>query len=170
MRLRKITLRKMRFRKTTIVIGATVATLAVGSGVALAVWTVTGSGTGAGGAAVAQNLTVTAITPSGPAAALYPGGPPAQVYFTVANPNPFAVTITGISWGTPTSTNTTSCPNANISVDTSAPTTVSITVPANAAAGTAYQVNGVLDLAHSAPNGCQGVTFDVPLTLSAVQQ
>lgn len=173
MRLRKIKLRKLRklrFRKTTIIIGATVATLAVGSGVALAVWNVTGSGSGSGAATVAQNLTVTAITPSGPAASLYPGGPAGPVYFTVANPNPFAVTITGISWGTPTSANTTACANSYISLDAGAPTTVSISIPANATAGTAQQINGVLDLAHSAPNGCQGVAFDVPLTLTAVQQ
>jgi hypothetical protein len=172
MRHKKITrLRKFpRLRKVPIIIGVTVATLAIGSGVALAVWNVTGSGSGAAGAAVAQNLTVTALTPSGPAASLYPGGPAGSVYFQVANPNPFAVTITGLSYGTPTSTDPTTCANSNISIDASAPTTVSISIPANATAGTAYQISGVLDLAHSAPDGCQGVSFNVPLTITGVQQ
>jgi hypothetical protein len=160
----------MRLRKVPVIIATTVATLGIGTGVAFAVWTVGGSGTGGAAATVANNLTVTAMTPTGPAASLYPGGPAAPAYFTVANPNPFAVTITGLSWGTPTSTNTTSCPSANVSVDPGAPTTASISIPANATASTAYQVNGVLDMSHSAPNGCQGVSFIVPVTVTATQQ
>jgi hypothetical protein len=160
----------MRFKKLLIMVGAPIAAAGIGVGVASAVWTVGGSGSGSGAATVANNLTITAVTPSGAAAALYPGGPAAQVYFTVANPNPFAVTITGLTWGTPVSTNTTACASANISLDANAPTTASISIPANATAGTAYQINGVLDLAHSAPNGCQGVAFDVPLTVTATQQ
>jgi hypothetical protein len=151
-------------------IAAGVAAIGIGSGAALAAWTVGGSGSGAGAATVANNLTVTALTPSGPAASLYPGGPAGSVYFQVANPNPFAVTITGLSWGTPTSNNTAACASANVSVDASAPTTVSISIPANATAGTAYQISGVLDLAHSAPNGCEGASFTVPVTVTATQQ
>ena len=142
----------------------------VTAGIAFAVWSASGSGSGAGAATVAQSLTVTAITPSGAAASLYPGGPAGQVYFTVANPNPYAVTITGLQWGTPVSTNVTACASSNISLDANAPTTVSISIPANAPAGTAYQINGVLDLAHSAPNGCQGVAFDIPVTVTGSQQ
>lgn len=138
--------------------------------VAFAAWTASGSGNGAGTATVAKSLVVTAVTPSGPAATLYPGGPAGAVYFTISNPNPYPVTVTGVAWGTPVSTNPTSCPNSNIAVDPSAPTTVSISVPANATAGTVYQINGVLDLLHSAPDGCQGVSFDVPVTVTGTQQ
>jgi hypothetical protein len=46
---------------------------------------------------------------------------------------------------------------------------VSISVPANATASN-VQVNGVLDLAHSASNGCQGVAFTVPATVTGAQQ
>jgi hypothetical protein len=147
-----------------------VAAILVTCGVALAVWTVGGAGSGAGAATVAQSLTISAFTPTGAGATLYPGGPAGQVYLTVANPNPFAVTITGFSWGTPTSTNPAACSSANIGLDSGAPTTASISIPANALAGTVYQINGVLDLAHSAPNGCQGVAFDIPVTVTAVQQ
>jgi hypothetical protein len=159
-------------RRKKLVIGAVgiAAGLAISAGIAVAMWTVSGSGSGAGAAAVANGLTVTAVTPTGSAATLYPGGPAGSVYFQVANPNPFPVTITGITWGTPTSANTTACPSSNISVDPGAPTSVSISIPANATAGTTYQVPGVLDLAHSAPNECQGVAFDVSLTVSAAQQ
>lgn len=161
----------MTFRKKMFIgIATTVAALGVGGGVAFAVWTVSGSGSGSGAASVANSLTVTAFTPTGAAANIYPGGPAGSVDFEVSNPNPFAVTITGITWGTPTSSNTTTCANANISLDASAPTTVSISIPANATSGTVFVVPGVLDLAHSAGDGCEGVTFNIPMTISATQQ
>ena len=160
----------MHIKKRYVAIAATVAAIGVGSGIAYGVWTVGGSGSGSGAATIANSLTLTALTPSGSAATLYPGGPAGSVYFQVANPNPFAVTITGLAWGTPVSTNTSSCASANVGLDAAAPTTVSISIPANATAGTAYQVPGVLDMAHSAPNGCQGVAFDIPVTATATQQ
>jgi hypothetical protein len=154
------------------VIGTATLTAAVlvGGGVALAAWSVSGSGTGSGAATIAQSLTLTASTPTGANASLYPGGPPGAVDFTVTNPNPFAVTITGVTWGTPTSGSTSLCSSSNISLDAGAPTTVSISVPANATGGTVYSIAGVLDLAHGAGNGCQGVSFNVPMTASATQQ
>jgi hypothetical protein len=160
----------MRFRKLLVLVGAPIAAVGIGVGVASAVWTVGGSGSGAGGATVANNLTVTATTPTGAAASLYPGGPAGAVYFTVNNPNPFAVTITGIQWGTPTSSDTTTCANSNISLDPAAPTSVSISIPANGSGTGGYSEPGVLDLAHTAPNGCEGVSFNVPMTVTATQQ
>jgi hypothetical protein len=150
-------------------VAGAVATMAIAAGVAYAVWSVTGSGSGGAAATVAQNLVITAVTPTGSNANLYPGGPAGAVDLTIANPNPFAVTINSWAWGTPTSSNTTSCPNANISVDSSAPTTASLSIPANATGNTTYTVNGVLDMSHSAPNGCQGVSFTVPVTATATQ-
>ncbi len=160
----------MRIRKLAIAAAITVAAAGAGTGVAFGVWTVPGAGNGSGAATVANGLTITASTPTGNAATLYPGGPAGAVYFQVANPNPFAVTITGLTWGTPISNITTACPSSNISLDPNAPTTVSISIPANATAGTAYQINGVLDLAHAAPNGCQGASFNIPVTVQATQQ
>ncbi len=142
----------------------------LGGGVAFATWSASGSGTGAGGATVAQSLIVTAVTPGGGnASPLYPGGPAGWVYLTIQNPNPYAVTVTGLSWGTPYSTDTSVCPSSNISVDSGAPTTLDFPIAANSTSG-ALQINGVLDLAHSAPNGCQGNTFIVPVTVTGAQQ
>lgn len=160
----------MKLKKTIVAASAALALAGLGIGTAFAVWTVSGSGSGAGAATIAQSLTVTPVTPSGPGASLYPGGPAGQVYFQIANPNPFPVTVTGLSWGTPVSSNPTACPTSNVTVDANAPTTVSISVPANAPASTAYQINGVLDLAHSAPNGCQGVSFTVSVQITGAQQ
>jgi len=159
----------MRYKKVLVGIAATTTAVGVGSGIAFATWTATGSGSGSGAATVAQSLVVTAVTPSGAGASIYPGGPAGPVFVNIQNPNPYAVTITGLSWGTPTSTDTTICPSADISLDAGAPTTTSIGVPAGSTAS-AVQINGVLDLAHSAPNGCQGVAFDVPLSVTGTQQ
>jgi len=159
----------MRYKKVLVGIAATTTAVVVGSGIAFATWTATGSGQGSGAATVAQSLVVTAVTPSGAGASLYPGGPAGPVFANIQNPNPYAVTITGLSWGTPTSTNTLSCASSNISLDAGAPSTASIAVPAGSTASN-VQINGVLDLAHSAPPGCQGVAFDVPLTVTGTQQ
>jgi hypothetical protein len=160
----------MKHKKPIIAAAVAAGVLAAGVGTAVAVWTVTGTGSGSGGAAIASGLTVTAFTPTGAAANIYPGGPAGSVNFQVANPNPFAVTITAIQWGTPVSTNPSSCPTSNISLDANAPTSVNISVPANATPGTVYVVPGVLDLAHSAPNGCQGVSFNIQMTVTGAQQ
>jgi len=159
----------MRLKKVLIGAAAATALMVASVGVGYAVWSASGSGAGAGRALTAQNLVVTAVTPGAAAASLYPGGPAGWVYFTIQNPNPYAVTVTGLHWGTPTSTDTVNCPNANISVDVNAPTAVSLGVAANSTSGT-FQVFGVLDLAKTAPDGCQGVVFDAPVTVTGAQQ
>jgi hypothetical protein len=150
-------------------VASALVTVAITAGVVIAAWSASGSGSGGGAATIAQGLTVTAVTPSGAAASLYPGGPAGPVQFTVGNPNPYAVTITHLSWGTPTSNNPTACANANITLDANAPTSASISIPANNTTAVTT-VNGVLDLAHSALDGCQGVTFTVPVTVTGTQQ
>lgn len=161
----------MKSRKKLLVgVATTTVALFGGSLVAYAVWTLQGSGTGAGAASVAQSLTLTAVTPTGANASLYPGGPAGPVEVQVNNPNPFAVTITSVTWGSPVSANPTLCPTTNITLDASAPTTVSISVPASSTTTTAL-ISGVLDLSHAAGNGCQGMTFTIPITaLTATQQ
>ena len=160
----------MRFRKLLIGAAASVAAVGAGAGVAFGVWSATGSGNGGAAATVAQGVTLTATTPTGSAATLYPGGPASSVYFTASNPNPYSVVITNITWGSPVSLNTTACPSANISVDTNAPKTgLSIVIPPNPQTG-GFSVPGVLDLSHGAPDGCQGVGFSVGMTISGNQQ
>jgi hypothetical protein len=159
----------MRVRNMFIGIAAATAAIGIGSGVAFGVWSTSGAGTGAGAATIAQGLVVTAVTPSGANATLWPGGPAGPVFFNIQNPNPYAVTVTALAWGAPVSTNTGSCASLNISLDANAPTSANISIPA-ASTASAVQVSGVLDLAHSAPNGCQGVAFDIPVTLTGTQQ
>jgi hypothetical protein len=160
----------VRRKKLLISVTGAAAGIVLSAGIAAAVWSASGSGNAGAAATVAQGLTVTAVTPTGANANLYPGGPAGSVAFSVANPNPYAVTITGFAWGTPSSNTTSTCPNTNISVDTNAPKTPNISIPANDTAGLTIVEPGVLDLAHSAPDGCQGATFNVPLTITGIQQ
>jgi len=158
----------MKSKRFVISVVSVTVVSALTAGIAFAVWSATGSGSGAGAAAVAQSLTVIPQTPSGAGASLYPGGPAGPVYFTVQNPNPYPVTITGVSWSSPTSTLTSQCASSNVSIDANAPTTVNLSVPANATSPL-LSVAGVLDLAHSAGPGCQGVAFDVVMNVTGTE-
>jgi hypothetical protein len=161
---------RMRRKKLWLSVGTATVVAVLTAGIASAVWSASGTGAGAAAAKVAQGLVVTAVTPTGSGASLYPGGPAGAVSLTIQNPNPYAVTVTNVQWGTPTSTATAICANSNISLDPNAPTSgFNISVPANSTTATT-QVPGVLDLAHSAPDGCQGMIFDVPVTVTGVQQ
>jgi hypothetical protein len=158
-------------KKTRLILGITAATAAVGigGGIASAVWSVSGTGSATGAADVSQSLVVTAITPGSSGDSLYPGGPAGFVYFTVRNPNPFPIDLTGFTWGTPTSSNTATCPSSNFSIDANAPLTTDIPIAADTQSG-AFQVFNVVDMAHSAPDGCQGVDVTVPLTVTGAEQ
>ena len=160
----------MKMKKLYAGMAATTFAIGIGGGLAFAAWSVSGSGSGGAAATVAQGVTVSAVTPSGAAATLYPGGPASSVYFTVNNPNPYGVNITSVTWGTPISLNTTACPSANITLSPSAPTTgLSIAVPPNPQTG-GFSIPGVLVLGHGAPDGCQGTSFSIGMTVTGTQQ
>jgi hypothetical protein len=159
----------MKVKKLFIGVAAATAAIIAGSGVAYAAWSASGTGSGAGAATVAQSIVVTPETPSGANASIYPGGPAGPVFFNITNPNPYAVTITSLAWGTPYSTVTSSCASSNVTIDAGAPTTASIAIPANSTVSN-YEITGVLDLAHSAGNGCQAVAFIAPVTVTGTQQ
>lgn len=159
----------MKLKKLFIGAGVCTAGVGLAVGTTFGVWSASGSGSGAGLASIAKSLVVTAVTPTGSAASLYPGGPAGPVLLTIQNPNPYAVTVSGLQWGTPVSTSTASCPSSNISLDPNAPTSVSISIPANTTTAT-QQIAGVLDLSHNAPDGCQGVEFLIQVTATGAQQ
>lgn len=134
-----------------------------GGGIAAALWSANGSGSGQAKALTAQSLTVTAATG---AADLYPGFTGGDVFFTVTNPNPYPVTFTSMTPGTVTSSNPTGCPTTNLSVLSASG--LSIAVGANTTSAT-QSIANVVTLAAGAPDACQGVTFSIALTLSGSQ-
>jgi len=150
-------------RKITAAAG--IVTIGAAGIVAYAAWTANGTGSGSAKALTAQTITATAASGT---ADLYPGAPAGTVYFTLTNPNPYAVTMTGVTYGTITSSDPTHCAASNASVDASAPATVSFVLAANAS-NVSESIPGVIDLAHTAGDGCQGVSFTVGLTLSGSQ-
>jgi hypothetical protein len=159
----------MRSKRFIIGGAAALAAVLIGGGVAFATWSASGSGTGSALAYTEQTVTLNAVALPAGDASLYPGGPAGSVYFTVTNPNPYAVKITNIAWGTPVSGNPSACASSLISVDTNAPVSgLSITVPADGTSA-ALQVNGVLDLSSSAGDTCQGNGFTVPMTVTGQQ-
>jgi len=152
---------RMRSRLAVLVSGTAVVATA---GVAFAVWTVDGAGSGSATTGTAQDLTVVA---SAVDSGIWPGGPAGAVGFKVTNPNPFPVKLTSVSYGA-LGTGGSSCPVDQVSVDPSAPAAVDLVVPAGQTVTSS--IAGVLRLASSATDSCQGVPLSVALSFAGAQQ
>ena len=163
-------------RRVGVVAGVFV--LLFGGSVAVASWTATGTGQGSARAASVSGLIVTAGSPLG---ALYPlpadttpatgygSGTVGSVSTTVANPNPFPVTITSATVGSVTSSplGGRTCAAGSVLPTSSAP--IALSPPVTLAAGsapTAVTVPGALYMVSTAEDGCQGASFSVPVTVT----
>ena len=163
-------------RRVGVVAGVFV--LLFGGSVAVASWTATGTGQGSARAASVSGLVVTAGSPLG---ALYPlpadttpatgygSGTVGSVSTTVANPNPFPVTITSAAVGSVTSSplGGRTCAAGSVLPTSSAP--IALSPPVTLAAGsapTAVTVPGALYMVSTAEDGCQGASFSVPVTVT----
>lgn len=154
----------MRVRTRNKMAAAVIAlTVMLTAGVAVALWTANGSGSGNARALTAQTVTVTATTG---AADLYPGFTGGDVHFTLTNPNPYPVTFDTMTAGAITSSNPGACPASNVSA--TGASGLSLAVGANATSA-AQSIANVVSMQSSAPDGCQGVTFTVALTLTGSQ-
>ena len=163
-------------RRVGVVAGVFV--LLFGGSVAVASWTATGTGQGSARAASVSGLVVTAGSPLG---ALYPlpadttpatgygSGTVGSVSTTVANPNPFPVTITSATVGSVTSSplGGRTCAAGSVLPTSSAP--IALSPPVTLAAGsapTAVTIPGALYMVSTAEDGCQGASFSVPVTVT----
>jgi hypothetical protein len=151
-------------RKWKWIIGVSLVAVLVVAGVAFAAWTGTGTGSGRARALTVQAATV---NPVDGVADLYPGFTGGKVYFTIQNPNPYAITFTAMTPGTVTvDAGHASCPAASITV---APATgLSLVAPANTTTAT-LSISNAVSMAASAPDACQGASFDIQLTLNGTQ-
>ncbi|HEY3671330.1 MAG TPA: hypothetical protein VGN51_10385 [Acidimicrobiia bacterium] len=154
----------MSKRKKLFVALASVAVLVLG-GIAYAAWTADGSGTGK---AHARDAIVVGVNAATGTADLYPGVTDGDIHFTLDNDNPYAVTFTGFTAGMITSSAPVACPASLVTVDDTSPISVPVAVAAGAS-GSAGEIDGVVSLDHAALDGCQGVTFDIDLTLTGSQ-
>jgi hypothetical protein len=144
----------------------TVGTLFVGvalaASVAFAAWTASGSGSGYAKAKTAQALTTVDVSAS-TTAQLYPGGT-GDVIVKITNPNPYAVTVTGLAGaGTITSDKGAMC-DAATGVTYTAPSSPSLAVAAGAS--TQFTLTGAVAMSNSSANACQGAVFTIPVTLT----
>lgn len=138
-------------------------TVLLTAGIAVALWSADGGGSGNARALTAQTITVDATTGT---ADLYPGFTGGDAHFTLTNTNPYPVTFDSMTPGAITSSNPGACPASNVSA--SSATGLSLPVAANATSA-AQSVADVVSMAAGAPDGCQGVTFTIALTLTGSQ-
>jgi hypothetical protein len=139
--------------------------LLTASGVAAAVWLLTGSGSGFARGGTAQNLTTLSLTGGAVPGELAPGLS-APLRISIVNPNGFPVTITALDAGAGPviSSDPGNCAGTNVNI---IPLTgLSVPVAANAN-GTVIQIPGGVFMVSGAPNACQGVLFELPITLQA---
>lgn len=149
-----------------------------GAGAAYAAWLLGGGGSASATASTSQGLTLADINETGNATdnvtvspAFFPGSTN-DVAFTVENPNPFPVRITGINLTVGTSTNEPTCLAGNVTVNSAAPLPAAATlvVPAksgntNGSAPITYV--GALSMIENAHDDCQGAAFPITVALAA---
>lgn len=139
----------------------------VGSGVAYAYWTTSGTGSGTAKAATASPLsTVSAVAST--TGLLYPGAI-GDLKVTFDNPNPFPVTVKSLSAGTGAVTasgGASTCSTTGVSLLSQS--NLSILVPAKSGTDgqTTATVTGAVQMDNSSDSGCQGATFTVPVSFT----
>jgi hypothetical protein len=146
----------------------------VGSTLAYANWVARGIGFGTAKTISAVSLTVVADTSHAPD--LYPGASGA-IYFSITNPNPYPVTLTSATVGTPHNQDTASACQASTNGTTNLTVTggaipINVTVPARAGSGggnpaaVTASLPGAIQMTMQADPTCQAQLFLVPVTLS----
>lgn len=134
------------------------------AGGAYGLWTSTATGSSSSKALTAQTVSVTAETAT---ADLYPGFSGGDVFFGITtNNNPYPIRFTSMAPGAITSSNQTACPASHVTVASKSGLTIDV---AAGAAATGQTIADVVTLATAAPDGCQGVTFTIALTLTGAQ-
>ncbi|MGW3958893.1 hypothetical protein ACWED2_03655 [Amycolatopsis sp. NPDC005003] len=146
----------------TTVVGAT-----LGGGIAVAAWTSSGSGTaGAKAGTAAAPTTGTVDTSAMTTGLLYPGVS-GDALIRITNPNPYSVKVSDIvGGGTATvSGNSGTCAGNTVTWNAKQPNTVLA-----AGATTTITVAGAVSMASTAPDGCQGAVYSLPVTVTVVSQ
>lgn len=154
--------RPRKFAKRLTVTSVAIGAIMVAS-VAFAAWTVSGSGTGSAKATSAVALTATGVTPT---ADLYPGKTNGDAKLTIDNTNPFDVEVTDIARsGAITSSAGGAC-NADTGVTFTDQSGLTLSVPAGTSQ--TFTLSGVVAMDNTSDTACQGATFTIPVSLTAV--
>ena len=130
-----------------------------GGGAATAAWVAQGDGDADAMALSAQSVVVD--NQAEPVADLYPGGT-GDVVLRVRNPNPYAVALTTVQYGTVTG----GCAAGSVvAVQATVTLAQPIQLPANSPVQT-VTFSDVVRMVPTAPNECQRAVFTVPVTLT----
>ena len=159
--------------KRAVVVGVTLAVTA-GTGIAVAAWTASGTGTAAAKAGTSSAVTgvTTTTTTSG---TLVPGGS-VPLVVNIHNPNTFPVTVTAVtvSAGAPTGTvvgaanSSGTCTNANSAITTTAVNATGLSIVVGAGGDNTYTTpTNVVSMATTSDNNCQSGTFTWSATVTA---
>ena len=146
---------------------AVIAAVCACVGLVYAQWTTNGSGNAyakAGTAAALSTVDVSAST----TATLYPGVS-GDVLIKLDNPNPYAVTVTGISGnGTITAdAGHSGCTTTGVTFTNQ--TGLTLTVPAKSGGVDGVlqtTLTGAASMSNASLNACQGATFTIPVTIT----
>ena len=150
-------------RRLGVVAGTFVAVM--GSAVAFAAWT--SSGTGSAQDVVAGSAASLTVSPVAPAVAgLVPGGSRSSA-FTVANANTYQVTLSSASVVSFTVTGGTGCTAANSGVTgVINPSTVGTVVAGGGSAVSSPNFTVAVSMSAASDNGCQGASFTPNVSVS----
>ena len=155
---------KRRFAPVVILVAVALAGLI--SGGAFAYFTSSGTGTGSVTTGSNQAVTVEAVVSASPSSTLIPGGT-ADLVVQLDNANSFAVTIVSMAQnGSVTPVGGSGCTGANDGVTVPTQTGISISV---APGDQVLHMSGAASMSASSASGCQGASFDIPVTLTVHQ-
>lgn len=139
----------------------------LGAGGAYAYWRAQGSGSGTASVGTPAGVTVVAATAT-PSSKLIPGST-ADLVVQLDNPNVYSVTIVGIAQVGTTVTPVggtgpgTACSSANTGVSVPTQTGLSLTV---ANGSNTFHLTNAATMAASSASGCQGASFQIPVTVT----
>ena len=144
--------------------------VALGSGIAYASWSTSGSASGSAANDTMKTVTVAAfVSGDTPTAALIPGGS-ADVILRINNPNAYSVRVYSINANGPITADARHAGCTTTGVTFTAPATPvspTVTVPANTTL--LIHLPGAARMSTASQSFCQGATFQIPVTVSVRQ-
>jgi hypothetical protein len=156
--------RSMHVVRPRWIVLASLAALALTSGIAYAYVTGAGSGSGTAQVGTMQTVTVSALVGGDvPTSRLYPGGPTADVILRVNNPNAFTVQVFSVAANGSITADGGHASCTTTGVTFTPPVNPSITLPVGSSV---VHLSGAASMSTASVSGCQGATFSIPVTLT----
>jgi hypothetical protein len=155
--------------RTLAIVVATSAALVMSSGLAYAFWSTTATGTGQAGTGTAKPLVLSTVGVTNPAD-LVPNGTGAVAVkldntVTGTTGNAFSVQVTKVT-AVSIAADDAACPATNLSVNQALPYTLPAAISVGANTSTTASIANLVKLSATAPDGCQGKTFTISLSMS----